>query len=286
MRDFCDPAIDPELRAQFWRAAGKENIAKLKVRAQRFMTSFCRTEDFYEESGQFLPLSVWKEQGWPVDLILKNTRPEDRRMSAQGGETFRVRILQQGTRGVKGQVQERKEAACDRKRQRLLMAAAAAVPAAPVPASSSGLPASSSSSGLPAASSSGLPSTSDDLEQEASSASSSTSRSSSSSSDSILWACGRVDWGPSRQPLTAQLSPRPRHRARTGAHKRDSMRVRIAPRVMARKRRRRARSPRRKTRRRRKSQRRRRRRRRALVPPRFSSRWPGMLRRRRKRWPG
>jgi hypothetical protein len=63
-------------------------------------------EEWYENGGQFLPLSVWKHAGWDEELIRLNTAPEDVVDTAQGGRCYRVRIRAAGTRGQRGQKQE------------------------------------------------------------------------------------------------------------------------------------------------------------------------------------
>ena len=44
------------------------------------------------EKGAFLPLEVWKAQGWNTDVIEKQARPEDIEVNKLGMVTYRVTV--------------------------------------------------------------------------------------------------------------------------------------------------------------------------------------------------
>ena len=117
--DLTLPEIPLAERSAFWSSDMK--IDKLRVEAEKLLSSYSRRERWFSEGGAFLPLSVWQTKGWDVERLKANTPPEDIRETAQGGTCYRVRILSQGESGVEGKSQERKEAAQDQKRQKLMM---------------------------------------------------------------------------------------------------------------------------------------------------------------------
>ena len=57
---------------------------------------------FYEDGGEFLPLSVWQARGFDIERIRKFTAPQDRRYSDLLGDEYRVRILKTGKAGKEG----------------------------------------------------------------------------------------------------------------------------------------------------------------------------------------
>jgi hypothetical protein len=71
---------------------------------QRFikMTAVEEHVEYYDDGGEFLPLSVWAARGWDPEAIRLNCRPADKRTHAVVGDTYRVSILKSGHRGHKG----------------------------------------------------------------------------------------------------------------------------------------------------------------------------------------
>jgi hypothetical protein len=59
-------------------------------------------QQYYEDGGQFLPLSVWERKGFPVADIEAKSLPSDRRTHPVLGNTYRVAIMGSGQRGFKG----------------------------------------------------------------------------------------------------------------------------------------------------------------------------------------
>jgi len=58
-------------------------------------------EEFYE-GGEFLPLSVWETRGFPKAEIEARTDERDKKIHPVVGLCYRVKILSQGQRGVRG----------------------------------------------------------------------------------------------------------------------------------------------------------------------------------------
>jgi hypothetical protein len=71
---------------------------------QRFikMTAVEEHVEYYDDGGEFLPLSVWLARGFDPEAIRLNCRPEDKRSHPVVGDTYRVSILKSGHRGHKG----------------------------------------------------------------------------------------------------------------------------------------------------------------------------------------
>ena len=74
----------------------------LKLKADEAFARYNEEEEFYEEDGRFLPLSVWGNQGFDTSLIRLNSLPKNIKMHSVLGEVFRVPILSMGTRGACG----------------------------------------------------------------------------------------------------------------------------------------------------------------------------------------
>ena len=74
-------------------------------------------EQFYEDAGQFLPMSVWANKGFDTSMILERSSAADRRMHPVLGETFRVKLLTTGTKGMEGS--RREDVALTKTRKRL-----------------------------------------------------------------------------------------------------------------------------------------------------------------------
>ena len=71
-----------------------------KLLDELLVSSDTRSE-YFQDGGEFLPLSVWAVRGFDTDRIAAHTRPEDRKEDMVLGLTFRVRILSKGNSGVR-----------------------------------------------------------------------------------------------------------------------------------------------------------------------------------------
>jgi hypothetical protein len=55
--------------------------------------------EFYEDAGEFLPLSVWAVKGYDPQVIEQGALDKDKRFHPVLGQTFRVNIIRGGHRG-------------------------------------------------------------------------------------------------------------------------------------------------------------------------------------------
>ena len=63
------------------------------------LTSTEEHGEFYEDSGEWLPLAVWAKWGFDAESIRNKSRPEDRKVHVVLGEIFRVSVLRSGHKG-------------------------------------------------------------------------------------------------------------------------------------------------------------------------------------------
>ena len=59
-------------------------------------------EDYFDDKGEFLPLSVWVSQGYDGTDIVANTPATDKKTHPVLGLVYRVAILSTGNRGARG----------------------------------------------------------------------------------------------------------------------------------------------------------------------------------------
>ena len=59
-------------------------------------------EDYLDDKGEFLPLSVWVSQGYDGTDIVTNTPATDKKTHPVLGLVYRVAILSTCNRGAKG----------------------------------------------------------------------------------------------------------------------------------------------------------------------------------------
>ena len=62
---------------------------------ERLWLQFCnkfKQRTIYALGGQFLPLSVWKLNGFSIEVIEKNSRPEDVEPHTVFGQVYRVPV--------------------------------------------------------------------------------------------------------------------------------------------------------------------------------------------------
>jgi len=109
---------DPEVQKKFYNDCGTMSADKIRESAQRTFKSYNREEEWFDEGGDYLPLSVWASRGWDIERIEQNTKPEDVRETAQGGRTYRVKIQSGGTRGARGKIDTNEIMGQSRKRKK------------------------------------------------------------------------------------------------------------------------------------------------------------------------
>ena len=91
-----------EAMQAFYKEAAAASSQKITQLYEKTTSKYKQVEEFWEHGGSYLPLSVWQNQGWDIDRIKANSKPEDVRFTSQGGEVYRVRIMSAGNRGVQG----------------------------------------------------------------------------------------------------------------------------------------------------------------------------------------
>ena len=94
--------MEPDEQKAFFSDIGGMSMEALKQHCER---TFSKTEShgkFYEERGQFLPLSVWATRGFPVEDIEAKSHASDRRFHDVLGSTYRVALMSSGSKGWKG----------------------------------------------------------------------------------------------------------------------------------------------------------------------------------------
>ena len=94
--------MEPDEQKAFFSDIGGMSMEALKQHCER---TFSKTEShgkFYEERGQFLPLSVWAARGFPVEDIEAKSHASDRRFHDVLGSTYRVALMSSGSKGWKG----------------------------------------------------------------------------------------------------------------------------------------------------------------------------------------
>ena len=79
-------------------ANGQEVVKQAKMILERKGEK----EDYFDDQGSFLPLSVWVAQGYDATAIAANTPAKDQKVHPVLGLVYRVPILTTGNRGAKG----------------------------------------------------------------------------------------------------------------------------------------------------------------------------------------
>jgi hypothetical protein len=75
-------------------ASANERFIAMKVEEEH--------TEYYDDGGEFLPLTVWATRGFDVTNIAEKCRPQDKRSHPVLGDTYRIAILKSGHRGHKG----------------------------------------------------------------------------------------------------------------------------------------------------------------------------------------
>ena len=96
-----------DVQKKFYQGDG--SMKKMRLKVSSIVTEFEKKEKYFEKGGAFLPLSVWKTQGWDTERILANSTQADIVETSQGGLCYRVEILSTGCRKVRGIEKDTKE---------------------------------------------------------------------------------------------------------------------------------------------------------------------------------
>ena len=75
---------------------GHEQVAAF---AEEVLRKVEHHEDYYDEGGSFLPLSIWAVKGYDTDKIIENSKPENCRQCAVVGSVYRIPITSGGKKG-------------------------------------------------------------------------------------------------------------------------------------------------------------------------------------------
>ena len=95
--------LSPELKKNFFKDIAEKNASDTIAYAKRSLTKFEQHQKFYEEKGQFLPLSVWATKGFDITHIETKTPEEDKTVHSILGLCYRVALLTTGQSGQKGE---------------------------------------------------------------------------------------------------------------------------------------------------------------------------------------
>ena len=92
-----------EAKQEFMRnIADCKSASQVEVKANQMLERFEQHSEYYTEGGQFLPLSVWANQGFDVEAIERHSKPEDKMMHHVLGQCYRVKVLNKGIQGERG----------------------------------------------------------------------------------------------------------------------------------------------------------------------------------------
>ena len=95
-------SLSEEERTEFYNKIKGLDAVNAVAEAQDMIDKVESHAEYYSDGGEYLPLSVWKARGFDPEAIAKHSLPEDIRVHAVLGETYRVKILNKGNRGMKG----------------------------------------------------------------------------------------------------------------------------------------------------------------------------------------
>ena len=95
-------SIAEEEKRKFFADVQDKSGTECVAMARSLMCKYEEHHKFYEERGQFLPLSVWEKNGFPVDKIASDSASCDRKIHPILGECFRVALITTGSAGSLG----------------------------------------------------------------------------------------------------------------------------------------------------------------------------------------
>ena len=104
-----DKLWSTEKRNEFWQTMQTQhNAASMDEVTNRFTQSeFKKDESHYDNSGEFLPLSVWAQRGFNTESIETNSSDSNIRFDPVLGKIYRVVIQSSGHRGAHGTEEQR-----------------------------------------------------------------------------------------------------------------------------------------------------------------------------------
>ena len=100
--DFDSERLTPEHRHNFWKGAQLLGGEGLKAYAQIYIDNWHRETTESAEGGVYLPLSVWKVQGYDPVAIQANSKPVNIRTDPVLGTIYRIVLTSLSKRTVDG----------------------------------------------------------------------------------------------------------------------------------------------------------------------------------------
>ncbi len=86
----------------FFKKTSAANGHEVVSQAKKIPLRTEEKEDYFDDKGEFLPLSVWVSQGFDGTDIVANTPATDKKTHPVLGLVYRVAILSTGNRGARG----------------------------------------------------------------------------------------------------------------------------------------------------------------------------------------
>lgn len=104
-----DKTWSKEKKNEFWQLMhSQHNAESMDEVTNRFTQSeYKKDESHYDNSGEFLPLSVWTQRGFNAESIETNSSDSNIRFDPVLGKIYRVVIQSSGHRGVQGAEEQR-----------------------------------------------------------------------------------------------------------------------------------------------------------------------------------
>jgi len=96
---------------------GKDGPAAVSFAKER-LQKYESHNSYYQDGGEYLPLSVCSSRGFDADAIKLHSQPEDVKEHSVLGTCYRVSILSTGRAGQQGQKRESEGEVVDRRRKR------------------------------------------------------------------------------------------------------------------------------------------------------------------------
>ena len=105
-----DKTWSTEKKNEFWQLMNSQhNAESMDEITNRFTQSeYKKDESHYDNSGEFLPLSVWAQRGFNAESIETNSSDSNIRFDPVLGKIYRVVIQSSGHRGVQGAEEQRR----------------------------------------------------------------------------------------------------------------------------------------------------------------------------------
>jgi len=110
-----DATWSTEKKQDFWKLMQQQSTTAAieDVTALFTQSEYKKDESHYDNSGEYLPLSVWSQRGFSADDIAKHSIDANIRIDPVLGKTYRVVIQASGERGVHGSEEQRQHCFAD-----------------------------------------------------------------------------------------------------------------------------------------------------------------------------